>query len=326
MTSLGPLNVWLGDYIFEPGRASIRAQIEASLLPFEGKLVNSHFSRPDVLIIRNLEYSDLLKALAKKIRNPKLPLFQIISEPKVVLPALNWRIWRLVFRGQITLGGDSRLDFAFPRPYEPEGSLRNNQKRSPKAVLVNANKFSWIRGENYSLRRAIVSSDIPVDTYGANWQPSRKWVLEKVLAELFRSLASPSQFGSLRQNAFSKAVIAKGPCESKLDVLSDYKVNLVIENSMELITEKLSDAWYAGCIPVYVGPDLSQCGVPDELIVYAEPNLKSVNDATHRALGMNHAKYQKNLRNWLESPEYKNTFLTPWAWEPIWRSIFSAIR
>jgi hypothetical protein len=47
------------------------------------------------------------------------------------------------------------------------------------------------------------------------------------------------------------------PIENKLELLKNYKFNLCFENDLypNYVTEKIFDAWYSGCIPIYWGMD-----------------------------------------------------------------------
>ena len=106
----------------------------------------------------------------------------------------------------------------------------------------------------------------------------------------------------------------------KILATSGYKVALVIENSFELVTEKIFDAWLAGCIPVYVGPDLSDLGVPDELYLRALPNWVSVSESIEIALEVDHDKHLTQLRKWIkDSPDF-----TKWQFLPAYSNVFGS--
>jgi hypothetical protein len=77
-----------------------------------------------------------------------------------------------------------------------------------------------------------------------------------------------------------------GPAEDKLKALSHYKVSLVIENSAEFVSEKLSESIRAGTVPFYIGPPVEIFGTPKELVATAEPNIIGIQAALVEAHGM----------------------------------------
>lgn len=321
------MKVWLGDYIFEPGRESILKQQSSALKAMRHEIVTSESTSPDLAVLRNLEKRDLWKAIRLKVRSPGTPIFQFVSEPMVVLPALRWRIWQRFFQERIVLGAAEESSQSFLRPYDGvlEDDFFEIGSRLTRVVMVNANKFSWISGENYSLRRAVAAARPDLDVFGADWTRSRTWVIRKLFVELFRGLVTPFHVRSLAQFAFARPVNPLGPCDSKLSTLSRYKVNLVIENSMELVTEKISDAWFAGCVPVYVGPNLDDFGIPSDLYIRANPDLVSVLKALDRALAMDQAALSSRVKDFLVSDFYRNQWSSKSAWKAVWKYIFENV-
>ena len=59
-------------------------------------------------------------------------------------------------------------------------------------------------------------------------------------------------------------------------VLLDSKFTLVIENSNDILTEKLFDALLAGSIPIFFGPDLSDYGLPDNISIELRGNERDI--------------------------------------------------
>ena len=58
-----------------------------------------------------------------------------------------------------------------------------------------------------------------------------------------------------------------GVVDDKEGVLLRSQFAVVIENSAGYISEKLFDAVIAGCIPLFVGPELSQFGIPNDVVL-----------------------------------------------------------
>jgi hypothetical protein len=101
-------------------------------------------------------------------------------------------------------------------------------------------------GELYTLRYEIakfLSSYDGFDLYGVGWNQIKK-------------IKNSSCF--------------KGVAKSKLDVLSQYKFSIAIENSsVELggISEKIFDSFGAGCIPIYLGAPNVTRYIPRECFI-----------------------------------------------------------
>jgi hypothetical protein len=147
-----------------------------------------------------------------------------------------------------------------------EWELRNSEK----LVMVQGNKFSVNPHENYSLRRAVLSSKevgASIDLFGPSWNLGSfhdlsAWLRSYVRGQtLFPSLRSLKDFGKKYENYL-------GEVEDKFKVLRKYRYCIVIENSSDFVSEKLFDAVSVGCIPLYVGPSLRRFGftLPDILI------------------------------------------------------------
>jgi hypothetical protein len=94
-----------------------------------------------------------------------------------------------------------------------------------------------------------------------------------------------------------------GLAGDKLEVYANYKVALVIENSPEYMSEKLLDALFAGCIPVYVGPPVEKFGLPKDLVVESAPNVAALSDAVARAKRMDYAAWLARAVDYLQNPE-----------------------
>ncbi len=139
--------------------------------------------------------------------------------------------------------------------------------RQSRIALIQANKFSSIRGECYSLRRQLIcdlmTRSIPLDVFGAGWQNSylrnlfgvgksdiNRFVqsfdchsYQRPSAQRYRYL-NTRQFGNIE------------PIQNKFELLSTYRFALVVENDLGYISEKVRDALACGCITFYLGPNV----------------------------------------------------------------------
>jgi len=249
-------------------------------------------------------------------------------EPKVVLPANFARGRSRQFEKIITLGGiPGQADNGLPWPqnWPAQFSFSDPERKSrlERAVLVNSHKISLIKGELYSLRRASLLQIKEIDLYGPGWEsPISIQIIKLLKAFMFAILNL--QFPQIQSMRwwFRKFKNWQGVAPEKVEIMSNYKYALVIENSHEYMSEKLFDAFFAGCIPVYVGPPVEKFGIPKELVFQAEPNLESISRALHQAKLKDYEDYLRSLKKYLESPE---TF-TLWNRESVYSRILEIIQ
>ena len=262
-------------------------------------IVESLSDSPDLVICVDYQKSDLVTIrLARKMG---IPTCLIINEPKVVVPEHGQQSRLDEFDRILKIGRvDSLPVLNWPQTWR---ELTPRGERLNSVVIVNADKWSFIEGQLYWLRAAAARHIVPLDIFGHGWNRS-VWIRMAHRAfEMIRTL----HLGHLPNVTGIRYVLSKpksfmGQMNDKIAEMSKYKVALVIENSQELITEKLFDAWFAGCIPVYVGPQLAPFGIPESLVVRAEPNLLSVRSSAALALQMDHTSYIEKLREFLEAP------------------------
>ncbi len=141
--------------------------------------------------------------------------------------------------------------------------------------LINANKVSPVKNENYGLRR-IYAHQIPeklLGVYGELWTSS---IANKIIHRLMVSMFSLKsghfpRILNIYGNLHWRFKSARGPLENKQLALKSSKFSIVIENDSSYISEKLPDALINGCIPIYFGPKNIDSIIPRD--VYLElPN------------------------------------------------------
>ena len=183
-----------------------------------------------------------------------------------------------------------------------------NQRKN-RIVLINANKISFLPGELYSLRRASLLKFDSVDLFGQGWNMSFGEKLKHYLSNLWIALKSgqrPRFSGG--KYFFRKINNWKGAPADKREVGKLYKYALVIENSNEFITEKIFDALFSGCIPIYVGPKLSEFGFPNSLYVQAEENLRAIERAIESVQKIDYTEWSNIKDDWLSRASNKETW------------------
>jgi hypothetical protein len=174
--------------------------------------------------------------------------------------------------------------------------------RIERAVLVNADKWSFVPGQLYWLRAGVASCSNKVDVFGPGWDRS---FLLRILHRIYEAIRNPWVLStkSLKglQFLLSRPRSYRGTTEDKVKEMSNYKIAVIVENSAEYISEKLFDAWFAGCIPVYVGPSLKSLGLKSEFAIESEPDCKSVLEAIDKANRMDCTNFQTRLSYYISS-------------------------
>lgn len=287
----------------------------------------------DLIFLKDPGISDifLVKVLAKK--KPKVLL---VSEPKVVWPQnylpFVYNLFDLkVFRcrsEQNLMDDQGEFSTALEalRVLPATKELRNRPiDRIRKAALVNGHKYSWIEGELYTLRRKCIASIRDLDAFGTGWRNSTLNSMMDSSKALIFALAQLQKIHFWQRPLLMSKESRRhvGPeIDDKIGLLERYKVALVIENSMDYMSEKIWDAWHAGCIPVYVGPSLESWSIPNELYIHVRPELQAIEDGIHEALTWNYENFVETLSEWVSTEDFKSS----WGYEQTVRELYSKIR
>lgn len=298
-------------FVFLAGRnatSSLTAASNDSLGLFlsQTQLLTSEFLRAETLFV----CLDINKEAIRHIRNHKIPRTQSIlvrNEPEVVCPE-NYRSTYLSKFGKvIDVGRPERpatLTTRWPQNWPknlPEAREGVFQNRS-RLVMVNADKLSFIRGEMYSLRRLCMRA-LPLDTFGLGWDNSFTKKFKILLGEL-QIVISNKRLPHLpaARGWFSGARNFKGAVSDKISTMELYRHALVIENDRTFVSEKLFDALFAGCIPVYVGADLKDLKMPPGLVFESPPTIDGLLAAFAKAKEVDFEEWAKLRDSWLEEP------------------------
>ena len=228
----------------------------------------------------------------------------IVQEPEVVLPS-NWSTRVRKKFSRVLEVGNPHSNSLVPWPQNwPQSVPPAVIPRLNKAVMVQARKFSFVKGQFYSLRAQLASTDKRVDVFGPDWgNPDARLILRIIAEFLFALRASSGVDLETLGSVFSTPIRWHGPARDKISVMKDYKVAVTIENSGGYMSEKIFDAFFSGCIPVYVGPSLEPFEVPGDLYVRAQPNLESIKSALTYALEMDYNTWLGRVKAYLASPK-----------------------
>ena len=231
----------------------------------------------DALIANSID-----RKLVKFIEKSSIPLDRralVIWEPHIVDRSLyNPKILEL-FGGIFApskLWAEKLNCSAFLWPQDSQVQYQKFDKwieRSNTGVLIQGNKFSATKGEMYSIRRKVLRTIDPsfLKFYGTDWNKgvwydSLKWT-KALLRTSYRDFSLDSITGIGKSYAnYCGEVADKNP------ILERFRISIVIENSLDFVSEKLFDSIKAGCISIYVGPQLEAFDIPSSCAIQVRPD------------------------------------------------------
>lgn len=281
-------------------------------------------SDSDLIILKNFSPRDVAMLFFTKGWKDK-PRFQVLSEPLIVWPYAQFSLVSNIFTRVIKLGRPIAEDGweYHPQVYPSDLSIYfSGGQRFISAVMVASNKFSFIHGENYTLRRICTAELENLYVFGRDWTASLFTKLRRLAFEFLVALTSGRKLQMRQEKLFQSPMRSMGPVDDKLGTMAKYKVALIIENSDEFISEKLFDAFLAGCIPVFVGPNLDQWGIPESLVYVAENNVASIREQIDTALQTEFSEFQSRLLDWLTDP----ATIEKWESSKVWLRVFKGAR
>lgn len=256
-------------------------------------------------------------------RNPIL----IRMEPQVVMPSNYSPTGSSHARSIISIGRlvpDVHRLIRWPIAWPQEQTWNNpGSSRLNRAIIVNANKFSLIKGELYSLRREAIAGLDNLDVAGPLWRASKWQVISRILPLIILGLRTPKKLSlrSLRKWSVKPKSYVGSP-DNKIELMRKYRIALVVENDSSYMSEKLFDALLAGCIPVYVGPPPEEYGIWEGLVVRAEPNLESISEGLEVALKLNESVWRERVHNFLTANETRRNWSEEFVYEMVLREIY----
>jgi hypothetical protein len=153
------------------------------------------------------------------------------------------------------------------------------KKRTIFCSFIASNKISPTDEGFYGLREEIVSANKLglISIFGYGWNAS---VIERISQRIAMLRFSLLNLQSVALGIFFKGLFKRyktnGEIENKHSIMLQSKYSLVIENSPHFLTEKIFDSFINGSIPIYLGPDLSEFGIPSNCYIQAPPDCKKI--------------------------------------------------
>lgn len=219
-------------------------------------------------------------------------------EPRTVEPKAYLAWYLSKFGKHIAIGGSGISEPGWP--VAKLEKINQSEPRLNRAIMIQANKFSAIPGELYSLRRRVIDSGL-VDVVGPGWE--HNWHLNLITVfktSLHQICCARIDLDSLKSFICKRRFLRSQMIQDKLEHASIYKVAVVVENSLELCTEKIYDAIRAGCIPVYVGPEIEENIIPSYFYFRAAANVDSISESIKTALDVNLPDFHSRVQNYLD--------------------------
>lgn len=285
------------------------------------------FGDADKVLFFNHNDSVLEACLAEGLGRDSMVLF--LYEPSVVFPRQYarkvWDSYGKVF----TFKRELADSYKFIMMRYPQG-----QKTFPRVpsygerkllTLINANKYSYVHNELYSLRRLAIRyferNEPQFDLYGYDWDHnpflSPGWKSLLLQAAMYRRIgrfvadfvSNVRGFGSFR-----------GTVVQKLDCLSNYRFCICFENEAFDVglTEKIFDCLFAGTVPIYFGaPSISKYVPQESFIDFG--SFEDYGDLHEHLLQMGNNEFQRMQstgQEFINSIEFE-------SWKP--ESVFNEI-
>ena len=176
----------------------------------------------------------------------------------------------MLFRSLEWINEKNSIIFNWPQcePRFKEIDREEWRKRISEPSIFQANKYSLIKGEKYSVRRRLLKKhNEEIHVYGQDWNtPIRSAVnLTKGFIRAIRYFQSGVTFNQMP--IYIKSRNYHGYAMDKDTELSKYKFSIVIENSSDYVSEKIFEAIRNGCVVFYEGPNLDKYGIPSDIVV-----------------------------------------------------------
>ena len=259
---------------------------------------------------------------------PRAPAVLVRLEPGVIRPQ-NFRADYLkqmslvIDVGRSPLASKSRLNW--PQRWtlgHLESPKIASSERIDRLAIINANKMSFVKGELYTLRRIAAQKSSDIDVWGFDWDMPWFRRATKAFEELLIPLKHGFGIKPAAINGWFKSPLSfMGTSQDKLSTLASYKYSLVIENSIEYMSEKLFDSLFAGTFPIYVGPNPVDYGMPDFLAICAKPDIDSIMKAVEQARKVDLHLWRASVLEWLKSDGVEKA----WSWPFVVQQIIDRI-
>ncbi len=249
--------------------------------------------RRSAIVVFNDRPSFRLRRILSRI--PKRNRILVVMEPEATGPS-NYSRRTLARFGQAFFasplwaskaGGES---FLWPHAIE-DGRMSQTVPitRQFDTTMIFSNKRSASPQSLYQLRRDVIRAapavNVKLALFGPNWDRSKMQNLSEGFRATMKSLHAghrPSVAEAFRDLNFVPSQWL-GPIEQKQLAFRIASTTVVIENSIDFVSEKLFDPILCGVVPVYVGPNLEQFGIPNSVVLRAPARSRQILETVRNA-------------------------------------------
>lgn len=256
---------------------------------------------------------------SKGIEKLKAKKFLLLREPSCVQPANSSRSYTFfddsVELGRVTLQSGRAVPWPVVFGSDTSRWIPPLQRKN-RFVQVSSNKSSVIAGELYSVRREVLmaaaKTGLPLDQFGRGWDGKWSTFAKGLMVSGAKGLRWRQPL-SVR-GATCRVVTTHPDVRDKRGLMASYRLALVIENSSDVATEKLIEALLAGCLPIYVGPQIPESLVPSDFYIACQADSGAIVSQMENLLVTKRTQSER-LFEWL------NLSTNPWRVENVWEQI-----
>ena len=220
----------------------------------------------------------------------KFPGFKILYlvEPEAVRPDLYSKSNLSKFDQVITVSTDraKRINSEFVIPLSISGQYfpqykKFKVKRNRLAAIINEHKFSASGRSMYGFRRELLvqseKRNIPIDIYGGQWVDGKFLEFQRRIFAIRKQISArkPVNIYEAMSHIFHNYSRTMGRATDTSELLC-YQYSIVIENDPDFVSEKLWKSFYAGAVPIYVGPFHLLDFKMKEAVIYCPPIIEKV--------------------------------------------------
>lgn len=283
-----------GELVFPFKDSGPWVKFRDSLITSKDVLVTQKFGQKiDALICHG--YSDNAISEANNSKIPKNKMILILWEPPIINPKLHSHEYLSNF-GYIYVPSKqwakkfNSIYFKWPiGDFKSKLKMSYYKYRENSAVMIQANKINFFKGENYSLRRISLYKSLtlkhPIKLYGSNWDKIPVIETFKAFVHFLLNFKLGFSVNAIRY-ASCEYPHYEGITKNKFSTLEKYKYSIVIENHNSYISEKIFDSLNAGCITIYVGPNLVDYGLHKNMAIQSEPDHKSILENLQKVMNL----------------------------------------
>jgi hypothetical protein len=192
-----------------------------------------------------------------------------------------------------------------------EKIVESQNKAEAGVAIINENKYSFVSGSNYKLRKRVIEEflrrETAIKVAGKNWDQDLLWQARKQISAAISAAKYHGRVDILQVqsplNLNSPWVEYFGRVESAQKFLSESKFAIVIENDSTYVSEKLLNAVIAGCIPLYCGPSLGAYEIPAGVAISLGKSPKQFVDTVLSTPNSELEKVREVGQKWIRSSE-----------------------